>query len=59
MLLLTDAQRFSSAKVKATSSSEESSSSIQSEELLADLKEKVLSPLHVLTSICCSMCYVY
>ncbi|OAY70754.1 Protein CURVATURE THYLAKOID 1A, chloroplastic [Ananas comosus] len=40
MLLLTDAQRFSSVKVKATSSSEESSSSIQSEELLADLKEK-------------------
>ncbi|XP_020114602.1 protein CURVATURE THYLAKOID 1A, chloroplastic-like [Ananas comosus] len=37
---LRDAQRFSSVKVKATSSSEESSSSIQSEELLADLKEK-------------------
>ncbi|XP_072984579.1 protein CURVATURE THYLAKOID 1A, chloroplastic [Typha latifolia] len=37
---LRDAQKFSSLRVRATSSSEETSSSIQSDELLADLKEK-------------------
>ncbi|KAK8959612.1 hypothetical protein KSP40_PGU007945 [Platanthera guangdongensis] len=38
-LHLSDVQRFSSLKVKATSS-EETSSSIETEELLADLKQK-------------------
>nr|XP_018679211.1 PREDICTED: protein CURVATURE THYLAKOID 1A, chloroplastic-like isoform X2 [Musa acuminata subsp. malaccensis] len=38
--LSSDAARFSSLRVKASSSSEESSGSVQTDELLADLKEK-------------------